>query len=288
MTTYAITGATGNLGQLTVEALLASGVAPSSVVALARKPEKLGALAARGVQVRAADYDTPALWSSALAGVDRLLLVSSSEVGKRAAQHRTVIAAAKEAGVKGIAYTSLLRADTSPLSLAGEHRETEVALKASGLPAVILRNGWYTENYTASVGAALHLGSLFGAAKTGRIAAINRADLAQAAVQALTTLWTPGRTWELAGERSFTLAEFAAEISRASGRTIPYVDLSEADYAAALAQAGLPAWLAQGLAQWDACAAEGALDDSGADLRALLVRPQARWEDAVAKALPKL
>ncbi|HLP02391.1 MAG TPA: NAD(P)H-binding protein, partial [Opitutaceae bacterium] len=182
----ALTGATGQLGRLVLEQLLAAATPADSIAALVRQPAKAAELAARGVQVRAADYDDPAALEHALAGVDKLLLISSSELGSRVAQHRNVIEAARRRGVGLLIYTSLLHADTSALDLAPEHRETEQLLKTSGLPYVILRNGWYTENYTASLPSALALGALHGSAGEGRIASAARADFAAAAAKALT------------------------------------------------------------------------------------------------------
>jgi NAD(P)H dehydrogenase (quinone) len=199
------------------------------------------ALAALGVQLREADYTRPDTLDSAFAGADKVLLISSSEVGQRRAQHQNVIDAARRAGVQLLAYTSLLKADSSPLGLAAEHVATEAALKASGLPHVLLRNGWYTENYLASVPAALAHGALYGCAGQGRIASAARADYAEAAAAVLCLPQQAGQVYELAGDSAYTLAEFAAELGRATGRTIPYVNLPQADYQAALLKAGLPA-----------------------------------------------
>ena len=232
----AVTGASGQLGRLVIERLKAQG---ADVVALARSPEKL---ADAGVTARAFDYDKPETLTPALEGVDTLLLISGSEIGQRAPQHRAVIEAAKAAGVGRIVYTSLLHADSSPLTgLAAEHAETEALLRESGLDYTILRNGWYSENYTASIPSALDSGALYGAAGEGVIASATRVDYADAAVAALLGDGHSGQTYELAGSDPYTLAQFAAEISRQTGREIPYVNLSEAEYAGALEQAGLPA-----------------------------------------------
>ena len=279
--TIAVTGATGQLGRLVIQGLKARDPA-GPIVALARDPAKAADL---GVAVRAADYERPETLTAALAGVDTLLLISSSEVGRRAAQHRNVIEAAKAAGVGRIVYTSLLRADASPLSLAGEHRETEAALKASGVPHTILRNGWYTENYTGSLAGALAGGAIMGSAGEGRIASAARADYAEAAVVALLDDAHAGRTYELAGDESYTLADLAAEVSRQSGRAIPYRDMPEAEYAAALAGFGLPEPLARSIAGWDADAAKGALFDDGRQLSKLIGRPTTPLSDTIAEAL---
>jgi NAD(P)H dehydrogenase (quinone) len=267
-----ITGATGQLGQLVIQSLL-NKLPASQIAAAVRQPAKAAALAAQGVQVRQADYAQPATLEAAFQGAEKLLLISSSEVGQRTAQHRNVIDAAQRAGVKLIAYTSLLHADTSPLGLAAEHLATEAHLKASGVPHVVLRNGWYTENYLASVAPALQHGAYIGAAGDGRISSAGRADYADAAVAALTQPDQAGKVYELAGDEPYTLSEFAAELSRLSGKTVPYVNLSEADYAAALVGAGLPQPLAAMLADSDAGAAKGGLFDGSRQLSALIGRP---------------
>lgn len=279
--TIAITGATGQLGRLVADALKAR-VAASDIIALARDPAKAADL---GVPARRADYAQPETLAPALAGVDTLLLISSSEIGQRTQQHQNVIDAAKAAGVKRIVYTSLLHADVSPLSLAAEHLATEAALKASGLRHTILRNGWYIENYTGSIPGALAGGAFIGAAGDGRISGATRADYAQAAAVALTTPGHDGKVYELAGDVAFTLADLAAELSRQTGRTIPYRDLGEADYASALVGLGLPEGLAQAVAGWDVGASKGALFDDGHQLSALIARPTTPLAEAVAKAL---
>lgn len=278
--TVAITGATGQLGRLTI-AKLKTLLPAGQIVALARSPEK----ADLGVETRAFDYDRPETLAPALAGVERLLLISSSEVGKRAPQHRAVIEAAKAAGVGEIVYTSLLHADRSPLSLAAEHVETEAALAESGIPHTILRNGWYAENYTGSIPSALQHGALISAAGAGRVSGAARADYAEAAARVLAEGGHAGQTYELAADDAWTLADLAAEISRQSGRDIPYVDLPEAEYAAALVNAGLPEGLAAAIAGWDAGAAQGALFDDGRALSGLIGRPTTPLADVVRAAL---
>ena len=210
---YAITAANGQLGRLVIERLLET-VPAVQVVAAVRDPGKADALRAEGVAVRKADYDRPETLPRALAGVDRLLLISGTEIGRRTTQHRAVIDAAKGAGVGLIAYTSLLHADTSPLSVAPEHRDTEAALAASGVPHVILRNGWYTENRLAALPAILRDGVVAGAAGNGCQSSATRADYADAAVAALTGEGRAGRTYELAGDEAWSLPELAAEIGR--------------------------------------------------------------------------
>lgn len=276
--TLAVSAATGQLGRL----VLAGLKGRTDVVALARDPAKAADL---GFPVRAADYARAETLVPALDGVTRLLLISSSEVGQRAAQHRNVLEAARAAGVGQVIYTSLLHADRSPLSLAEEHRDTEAALKASGLDHVILRNGWYTENYLGALPAALAHGALAGSVGTGRIASAARADYAAAAVAVLTGEGFAGRTLELAGDEAWTLADLAAEVSRQTGRTIPYHDLPQADYAKILEGAGLPAGLAAAIASWDVGASQDALFDDGRTLSRLIGRPTTPLSTSVADAL---
>jgi len=279
--TVAITGATGQLGRLVVEKLKQK-VPASDIVALVRTPEKASDL---GVAVRAADYAKPETIDKALAGVDTLLLISSNELGQRAVQHQNVIEAAKKAGVKQIVYTSLLHADSSALSLAEEHRQTEAGLKASDIPHTILRNGWYTENYTGSIGGALAGGAFIGSAGDGKISSASRCDYAEAAVAVLTSDGHDGKVYELAGDEPYTLADLAAEISKQTGKDIPYKNLSEADYAAALKGFGLPEGLAAAIASWDVGAASGALFDNGKQLSKLIGRPTTPLSQAVAEVL---
>lgn len=280
----AITATTGQLGRLVLNELLAK-VPASQVVAIVRNAAKASDLAARGVAVRTADYTDVAALTAAFAGVEKVLLISSNEIGQRAAQHRNVIAAAQRAGVKLLVYTSLLRADTSPLNLAAEHVASEGALKASGLPFIILRNGWYTENYTVSVPPAVANGAFLGSAGDGRISSAARADYAAAAVAALTGRAAVGKTYELAGDTAYTLADLAAEISRQTGKAIPYRNLPEGDYRAILLKVGLPEGLAAGLASWDVDASRGALFDDGHQLSKLIGRPTTALSESVRQAL---
>lgn len=279
--TIAITGATGQLGRLVVQALKSRAPAVP-LRALVRTPSKAADL---GVEAVEADYARPDTLATALAGVDTLLLISSNEIGQRTLQHRNVIDAARAAGVRRIVYTSLLHADVSPLSLAGEHRETEALLQASGLATTVLRNGWYTENHTATLPAAVAAGALIGSAGQGRISAATRADLAEAAAIVLTTPGHEGRVYELAGDEAFTLAELAAETARQAGKPVRYQDLPPADYAAALAGFGLPPALAEAIAGWDVDASKGALFDGDRALSRLLGRPTTPLARAVTAAL---
>jgi NAD(P)H dehydrogenase (quinone) len=280
----AVTGATGQLGRLVVEKLKAK-VPAADIVVLVRSPAKAADL---GVAIREADYDCPETLD--LAGVDTLLLVSAREVGGRVARHRNVIRAAKRAGVGRVVYTSLLHADASPLSLAAEHLETEAELMASGLPFTILRNGWYTENYTGFVPAALAGGAFIGCAGQGKMSSAPRADYAEAAAVVLAATsgsGHEGRTYELAGDEAYTLSDLAAEISRQAGKAIPYRNMPEADYAAALQGFGLSEGMSHAIASWDVGASKGALFDDGRQLSGLIGRATAPLAGTVAEALAR-
>lgn len=280
----AITGATGQLGRLVMQALLKK-VPASEVIAAVRSPEKADDLHALGITLRAADYNQPDTLRHAFAGVDKLLLISSSEVGQREAQHKAVIDAAKAAEVKFIAYTSLLHADTSPLGLAVEHRATEALLKASGIPFALLRNGWYSENYAASIPPALTHHAFIGSVGEGRIASAARADYAAAAAEVISRDDQAAKVYELAGDDSYTLAEFSAEIAKQSGEKVDYVNLPPAEFAAALKTAGLPDSLAEMLADSDAGAAKGGLFDDSHTLSKLIGRPTTPFADVIRQAL---
>lgn len=280
----AVTGATGQLGRIVIDALLKK-VPATEIVAAVRTPAKAADLAALGVIVRQADYGQPETLEAAFAGVDKLLLISGSEVGQRKAQHKAVIDAAKAAGVSFIAYTSLLHADTSPLGLGVEHRATEALLKASGIPFALLRNGWYTENYAASIPPALAHHAFIGAAGEGRIASAARQDYAEAAAEVMTRDDQAGKVYELSGDDSYTLAQFAAEIATQSGEKVDYVNLSQADFAAALKGAGLPEGLAEMLADSDAGAEKGGLFDDSRQLSKLIGRPTTSWQAVIRAAL---
>ncbi len=283
---YAITGASGQLGRLTIQQLL-KAVPSNKIVAAVRNPEAASDLAALGIQVRQADYDRPETLATAFTGVTKLLLISSNLTYGRVRHHQAVIDAAKAAGVDLIAYTSMLHADHSSTKLAKEHLETEIALNKSGISATMLRNGWYTENYLMALQAALAGGAIYGAAADGKISLAARADYAEAAAAALTTAEAP-RIYELAGDTAWTLSELAGEISRQAKRTIAYTNLPEPDYEAALMSAGLPTDLADLLADADANAALGALFDDGKALARLIERPTTPVEKTVAKALNSL
>ncbi|WP_372773420.1 SDR family oxidoreductase [Pantoea sp. WEP] len=282
----AITGATGQLGRLVINALLKK-VPASEIIAVVRSPEKAQDLQALGVALRTADYNQPQTLQGAFAGVQKVLLISSSEVGQREAQHRAVIDAAKAAGVSFIAYTSLLHADTSPLGLGVEHRATEALLQASGIPYALLRNGWYSENYAASIAPALAHHAFIGAAGNGRIASAAREDYAAAAAEVISRDDQAGKVYELAGDDSYTLAEFSAEIARQYGEQVEYVNLPPAEFSAALIEAGLPAPLAELLADSDAGAAQGALFDDSHTLSKLIGRPTTPFAAVIKATLAK-
>lgn len=276
----AITGATGQLGQHVIENLLKT-VPASQIVAIVRNPAKAATLSLQGITVRQADYTDEAAFTTALQGIDKLLLISSSEVGQRTPQHRNVINAAKSARVKFIAYTSLLHADTSPLGLADEHVATEKMLAESGLDYALLRNGWYSENYLASAPAALEHGVFIGAAGDGKIAAATRADYAAAAARVISEEGHAGKIYELAGDEGWTLSQLAAELAQQSGKKVVYQNLSEADFAAALKGFGLPAGLAEMLADSDIGASKGGLFDDSHTLSTLIKRPTTSLAESV-------
>lgn len=277
MTTIAVTGATGQLGRLAIAALQARGADP---VALVRSPEKAADLSA---PVRTFDYT--AVDAAALSGVDVLVLISSNDLVDRVGQHKAVIAAAKQAGVGRIVYTSLLRGGASPMLLAQDHGPTEAALTESGIPHTVLRNGWYTENYTGALGAVLEHGAMIGAAGEGRVSSAARKDYAEAIAVVALDKTHVGRVYELAGDAAHTGADFAAAIAKAAGKPVNYVNLPEADYAAALQGFGLPAVLTKALADSEVWAAKGALYDDSRTLSRLIGRPTTPIAETITAAL---
>ena len=278
----AITGAAGHLGRHVIESLLARGVAAQDLVAIVRTASKAEELTARGITVAEAPYEDVAALTEALQGVDRLVLVSGSEVGKRAAQHTNVLEAAKAAGVAFIAYTSLVNADSSELSLAPEHRETEVLLASSGIDHVLLRNGWYWENFASNVDAARATGHVFGAAGEGRVNGAARRDYAEAAAVVVTTDGHAGKTYELGGQPSLTYPEIAQAVGTVIGAEVSYVNQSVEEYQQTLEGAGLPAEVAQMIAGWDVAIAGGALETASTDLEDLIGRPATSLAEALA------
>lgn len=265
----AITGATGQLGQLVIHSLL-KNTAAENIVALVRNESKAADLKAKGIELRHFDYDAPETLASALSGIDKLLLISANEVGRRTPQHKAVIDAAKQAGVPYIAYTSLLNADTSPLGLAQEHRETERLIKDSGLKYTFLRNNWYSENYLGAVAHTVEIGTLYGAAGLGKISSASRQDYAEAAAKILTSEGHDNKTYELAGSTSFTLADLAKDIAEISGKAVTYQNLTAADYSQALLQAGVPASLVDVIVDADVQTEKGAMFSESKDLENII------------------
>lgn len=265
--TIAVTGASGQLGRLVVDALLAEGQRP---VAIVRDPVKVADLAARGVEIRQATYTDPAALDAALTGVDRLLLISGSEVGQRVEQHTNVVRAAERAGVGLLAYTSLGNAAENSMILARDHRDTEAILATATVPTVLLRNNWYWENYAAGAAHAARTGVLIGASGDGRFFPATRADYAAAAAKVLTTEGHAGRVYELGGDTALTGTDLAALIAELADRPVRYENLTEADYAAALRGAGLPEPVAAAVADADARSATGLMDVHTGDLGTLL------------------
>ena len=271
MTTYAITGASGHLGTLVVQDLLAHDVPAADVLALVRDPAKAPHLAGLGVQVRTADYDRPETLPAALAGVDRLLLVSSSG-GDRVGQHAAAIDAAVAAGVARIAYTSVLGVDTTINPVAPDHRATEAHLRASGVETVALRNGWYNENYLSTLDSAAHGGVVLTSAGDGRVASASRADYAEAAAVAL-LLDAPQPAYELAGDVAWTQEDLARDLSTVLGRTVEVERVTAEEHRARLEALELPAFVVALGVEVDAAIAKGELAQSAGSISALTGRP---------------
>ncbi|MFQ1700034.1 SDR family oxidoreductase [Loktanella agnita] len=283
MTTYMVTGASGQLGALVVDAL-AAHVPAAEIVALVRSDEAAATYAAKGLATRKGDYDDRDSLRAAFDGVDRLLLISSSAVGERVRQHGNAVSAAQDAGVGFIAYTSILNAQASPMALAAEHKITEETIQASGIPYTFLRNGWYSENLTMTLAQDLALGQHFGAAGAGRLSVAPRADYAEAAAIVLAG-GHDGAVLELAGDTGITLADYAQVVSAAAGKPVAYTDMPESAFAAALQDAGLPPAFAGILADSDARAADGALYDDSKTLSRLIGRPVTPISETVKQAL---
>ena len=274
--TIAITGATGQLGRLAIAAFKARGAAP---IALARDPAKAADLS---VETRAFDYTTAD--PAALKGVDTLVLISSNDLSDRVAQHKRVIAAAKTAGVTRIVYTSLLKGAANQMQLALDHGPTEAALIDSGIAHTVLRNGWYTENYTGALGAVVEHGAMIGAAGEGQVSSAARKDYAEAIAVVALDDGHAGQVYELAGDAAHSGADLAAAVASATGKPVAYVNLPQAGYAAALEGFGLPPILAGALANSEIWAAKGALYDSRT-LSRLIGRPTTPIAETIAAAL---
>ena len=277
----AVTGASGKLGRLVIEGLLKKESA-KNIVALVRDPQKITDLTKRGIQVRKADYSVKESLLPALERVNSLLLVSSNEMGQREAQHRAVVEAAKQAGVQRIAYTSVLKAHETSVTALKDHKTTEDAIRASGIPFIFLRNGWYIENYTENLTTPLALGAFIGSAGNGRIAAASRSDFAAAAATVLTEEGHTGKTYELAGDEGFTIADLAKEVSNWCNRLIGYTEMPAADYTQALISAGLPEPFAVFLVEADLAIAAGELDSNSRDLHQLIGRTPLTLKEVLA------
>lgn len=284
--TIAITAAGGHLGRLIVEDLLGRGVPADQIRAVVRTPEKVQDFADRGVQVVPGDYTDAAGLAEALRGADKWIFISS--VGpneERLRQHQTAAEAGREAGVGHVIYTSIPNADTNPIGFAYVHKDTEAAIKQTGLPYTFLRNNWYWENLTASLPVAVEHGAIIGSVGEGLIAFASRADYAAAAAVVATTEGHEGKTYELTGDTAHSQAEIAAEVSRQTGKEIAAVNLDPAVYRTTLESFGLPAFLAEGLADADVQISGGALEQVTDTLRTLIGRPTTTVAEAVTEAL---
>ncbi|MFI1396271.1 SDR family oxidoreductase [Streptomyces sp. NPDC020681] len=279
-----VTGATGALGRLVVEELLTT-VPADRIAAVVRSKEKAADLAARGVEVRVADYDRPETLAGAFRAGDRVLMISGSEVGKRVQQHTAVIDAAKAAGVAQLAYTGVLGGPDADFLLAGEHKATEQLILDSGLPYTLLRNGWYTENYTENLAPVLEHNAVVASAGDGRVASAARADYAAAAAAVLTGDGHLNRAYELSGDVAWSLEEYAAELSRQTGRAIAYNNVPAEAHLEILSGAGLPGPFAEILVDVDAAVQRGLLARQTGDLARLAGRPTTPLAESVAAAL---
>ncbi|MET9372917.1 NAD(P)H-binding protein [Streptomyces sp. NPDC002992] len=281
-----VTGATGQLGRLVIDELL-TRVPAESVAAAVRDKARAADLAERGVELRIADYGKPETLADAFGPGDRVLLISGSEVGQRVAQHAAVIAAAKAAGVAQLAYTGVLGGPEADFDLAAEHKETERLILDSGLPYTFLRNGWYTENYTANLAPVLAHGAVVANAGEGRIASASRADFAAAAAAVLTGPAEEhlNRAYELSGDVAWSLAEYAAEVARQTGKEIAYSDVPAETHEEILTGAGVPPLFAAILVDVDRAIERGALARRTGDLSRLIGRPTTPLAETIAEAL---
>lgn len=282
---YVVTGATGHLGGLIVDGLLAAGVPAGEVAAVVRNEGKAARLRDVGVEIRVADYDDTEALRTAFRAGDRVVFVSGSDLERRAAQHRNVVAAAREAGVALLAYTGILGGPEADLLLATDHKATEQAILDSGLPYTFLRNGWYHEVYTETIPQILERGAVIASAGEGRVATAARADYAAAAVAVLTGEGHEGKAYELCGDTAWSFAEFAAELSKQTGREIPYRALTAAEHKEVFVGAGLPGPVADVLVDIDRAIERGLLVRTTGDLARLIGRPPTSLADAIATAL---
>ncbi|MEV8389393.1 MULTISPECIES: SDR family oxidoreductase [unclassified Streptomyces] len=280
-----VTGATGNLGRLVVAALLADGVPADGIAIVVRNEEKAADLVARGVELRVADYSRPETLADAFRAGDRVLLISGSEVGRRVPQHTAVIDAARAADVAQLAYTGILGGPDADLRLADEHKVTERLILESGLPYTFLRNGWYTEVHTGNLAPVLEHDAVVAAAGEGRIASASRADYAAAAAAVLTGEGHLNKAYELSGDTAWSLSEYAAELSRQTGRTIAYNNVPAETLLGILTGAGLPESMAALLVDVDQGIERGLLAGTTGDLARLTGRPTTPLAETIAEAL---
>jgi NAD(P)H dehydrogenase (quinone) len=288
--TTVVTGATGHLGRLAIESLLAKGVDPSEIVAGGRHLDKLADFAALGVSVVPLDYTKPETMDAAFAGAEQVLMISASEPGQRFAQHTAVVDAAKKAGITHLVYTSILHADTTEHVLAPDHKATEEVIAESGIPATILRNGWYTENYTTSAGQAAQTGEIVGSVGNGRIASANRRDYAEAAAVVLTDPSTRGKVYELSGDVAWTHDDLAAAVSEITGSPVTYRDVTPEEHGEILSGFGLEPGTVAFIVALDQNVKAGLLDSTTGELAALIGHPttplaEGLREDLAATAL---
>jgi NAD(P)H dehydrogenase (quinone) len=288
-----IMNSTSQFGRLVIDSLL-ERLPPSRLVAGVRNPNSLAARNLRnlGVEVRPCDYARPDELAAAFEGIERLLLISSCEVGQRVSHHCNVIAAARRAGVKLIAYTSTLHADTSPLKIAEEHCETEVALRVSKAPYVLLRNGWCAEDIVVFVLSAIANDALFSflsSASGVRISAAARADYAAAAAVVLSSDqdWS-GRTYELAGDEASTLPSVVAELGRQLGERFSCWRLPEMERWARLVQSGFSERFSALIANLEKGAEKCGLCDENRQLNRLIGRPTTSLATTIAQVLEGL
>ncbi|MEU9983887.1 SDR family oxidoreductase [Streptomyces sp. NPDC050856] len=282
-----VTGATGHLGRLVIDALLAAGVPADTVAAVVRDKEKAADVAARGVELRIADYDRPETLDDTFRSGDRVLLISGNEIGRRVAQHAAVIDAARAAGVAQLAYTSVLGGPDADFELAAEHKETERLILGSGLPYTLLRNGWYTENYTEQLAPVLQHGAVVASAGEGRVASAARADYAAAAAAVLTQDGHLGKAYELSGDTAWSFAEYAAVVAEQSGKDITYRDVPAETHLSVLTGAGVPEPFAAILVDVDAAVGRGLLARTSGELARLIGRPTTPLAVTVAQALQR-
>jgi len=284
--TLLVTGASGQLGRLVLDALLASGkVAPASIVATTRDVARLADYAEKGVTVRAADFEDAASLDAAFAGATRALIISTDALdrpGKRLAQHKAAVAAAEKAGVRHILYTSMPQPDDSRVTFAPDHLGTEEAIKATGIAYTILRDGWYAENLFMSLPHALQTGSWYTSSGNGRIAHITRADTAAALAGALLNAGSESRTYTLTGPESHTAEEIAAIVSAATGKPLKVVHVTDAQLAEGLKGAGLPEAFIPTVVSFDANTREGKIAMVTDDAEKLSGRKPTSLEDFAA------